>query len=261
MFGALAVASTTFTSCKDYDDDIKDLQAQIDASGVNLSAEIQKLEGLLATNKTACDNAAAELAQAIKNATNDANGYAEIQAAEAKKAAVDASAALIEQAIENLKNGELQAAQSKADAAYTLAEQAKAAADAAAGVAGEADKLAKENKANLEKLSKGLGETNDQLEKALQQINKLTEDLKATNADLAGVKGELATTSKLVEDNIAKLTALTKLNITAIANDKRNIEGSMCSKRRTVRLHHHISITVVGCDKECTAVIHNRLIE
>ena len=127
------MASTTFTSCKDYDDDIKDLQAQIDASGVNLSAEIQKLEGLLATNKTACDNAAAELAQAIKNATNDANGYAEIQAAEAKKAAVDASAALIEQAIENLKNGELQAAQSKADAAYTLAEQAKAAADAAAG--------------------------------------------------------------------------------------------------------------------------------
>lgn len=208
MFGALAVASTTFTSCKDYDDDIKDLQAQIDASGVNLSAEIQKLEELLATNKTACDNAAAELAQAIKNATNDANGYAEIQAAEAKKAAVDASAALIEQAIENLKNGELQAAQSKADAAYTLAEQAKAAADAAAGVAGEADKLAKENKANLEKLSKGLGETNDQLEKALQQINKLTEDLKATNTALAGVKDELATTNKQVQDNIAKLTAL-----------------------------------------------------
>ena len=98
-------ASTTFTSCKDYDDDIKDLQAQIDASGVDLSAEIKRLEGLLETNKTASENAAAELAQAIKNATNDANGYAEIQAAEAKKAAVDASAALIEQAIENLKNG------------------------------------------------------------------------------------------------------------------------------------------------------------
>ena len=42
MFGALAVASTTFTSCKDYDDDIKDLQAQIDANG-SLLAELQEL--------------------------------------------------------------------------------------------------------------------------------------------------------------------------------------------------------------------------
>lgn len=186
-------ASTTFTSCKDYDDDIKDLQAQIDASGVDLSAEIKRLEGLLETNKTASENAAAELAQAIKNATNDANGYAEIQAAEAKKAAVDASAALIEQAIENLKNGELQAAQSKADAAYSLAEQAKAAAS--------------ENKGTLDKLANGLSETNTNLSKALEQINKLNEDL--------------ADTKKLVEDNQANLTALqSALNSLKASNEE-----------------------------------------
>ena len=33
LFGALMIGSTgTFTSCKDYDDDIKDLQGQIDAN-------------------------------------------------------------------------------------------------------------------------------------------------------------------------------------------------------------------------------------
>ena len=180
MFGALAVASTTFTSCKDYDDDINDLQTQIDASGVDLSGELTKLEGLLETNKQASDNAAKELAQAIKDATNDANGYAEIQAAEAKKAAVDASAALIEQAIEDLKKGELQAAQSKANEAYNLAEQAKAAAE--------------KNKAELDKLTAGLGETNTNLQKALEEISKLNKDLAATN--------------KLVQDNIAKINAI-----------------------------------------------------
>ena len=96
MIGAATLATLgTVTSCKDYDDDIKDLQEQIDGTGVDLSAEVAKLQGLLDTNKAASEKAEAELADAIKNATNDANGYAEIQAAEAKKAAVDASAALM----------------------------------------------------------------------------------------------------------------------------------------------------------------------
>ena len=45
LFGALMVTSTgTFVSCKDYDDDIKGLQTQID-SNKNAIAELQKLVG------------------------------------------------------------------------------------------------------------------------------------------------------------------------------------------------------------------------
>ena len=43
LFGALVASSTsTFVSCKDYDDDIQNLQTQIDANSKAI-AEIQKL--------------------------------------------------------------------------------------------------------------------------------------------------------------------------------------------------------------------------
>ena len=45
LFGALMVSSTgTFVSCKDYDDDIKDLQEQIN-SNKDAIAALQKLVG------------------------------------------------------------------------------------------------------------------------------------------------------------------------------------------------------------------------
>ena len=195
MIGAATLATLgTVTSCKDYDDDIKELQAQVGAPGVDLSAEVAKLQGLLDTNKAASEKAEAELADAIKNATNDANGYAEIQAAEAKKAAVDASAALIAQAIEDLENGKLQAAQSKADAAYSLAEQASAAAAS--------------NKGEIEKLATALGETNANLKSALDKIAETNDKLAATNKELSDVKKELADADKQIQDNKAKLSTL-----------------------------------------------------
>ena len=46
MIGAATLATLgTVTSCKDYDDDIKELQAQVGAPGVDLSAEVAKLQG------------------------------------------------------------------------------------------------------------------------------------------------------------------------------------------------------------------------
>ena len=45
LFGALLVTSTgTFTSCKDYDDEINGLQEQIDANKASI-ADLQKLVG------------------------------------------------------------------------------------------------------------------------------------------------------------------------------------------------------------------------
>ena len=91
MMGAATLAPlSTLVSCSDYDDDINNLQAQIDASGVNLKEEVSKLQKLLDECKAAAEKADADLEQAIKNATNDAKGYADIQAEQAKQAAIAA---------------------------------------------------------------------------------------------------------------------------------------------------------------------------
>lgn len=185
MIGAATLAPlSTFVSCNDYDDDIKDLQEQIAASGVDLKAEVSRLEGLLDACKAASEKADSELNEAIKNATNDAKGYADIQAAEAKKAAIEAAQSLIEKAIQDLENGSIKAAQAKADAAYLLAEQTS--------------KVAGENKAELEKLAAGLATTNDNLTKAVAALNSRLDE--ANQA--------IAETKALAEDNQAKLAVL-----------------------------------------------------
>ena len=56
LFGALlATSAGTFTSCKDYDDDIKSLQEQINNNGTSVNA----LQTQLATLKTAAEAAPA----------------------------------------------------------------------------------------------------------------------------------------------------------------------------------------------------------
>ena len=175
LFGTLAVVSTgSLVSCKDYDDDITNLQEKVDASGVDVKSEISRLEGLLDNCKSASEKADQELNEAIKAATNDAKGYADIQAAEAKKAAIEASQALIEKAIADLENGSLKAAKAKADEAYALAEQVQ--------------KLAEANQKDIEKLVKDLDTTTKNLEAA---DKALEEKLEGTQKDLEAAKKDI----------------------------------------------------------------------
>ena len=175
LFGTLAVVSTgSLVSCKDYDDDITNLQEKVDASGVDVASEISRLEGLLDNCKSASEKADQELNEAIKAATNDAKGYADIQAAEAKKAAIEASQALIEKAISDLENGNLKAAKAKADEAYVLAEQVQ--------------KLAEANQKDIEKLVKDLDTTTKNLEAA---DKALEEKLEGTQKDLEAAKKDI----------------------------------------------------------------------
>lgn len=180
MIGAATLASlSTVTSCKDYDDDINDLQERLDGTGVDLKSEVTRLEGLLSSCKAACEKADTELNETIKNATNDAKGYADIQAAEAKKAAVEASQALIEQAIADLEAGAVKAAQTKADAAYSLAEQVQ--------------KTAADNEKNIAKIVADLATAKDNLEKADKALeNKLSEAEKKIKTAQDGVDANAA---------------------------------------------------------------------
>lgn len=203
MIGAATLASLgTVTSCKDYDDDINDLQEQLDGTGVDLKSEVSRLEGLLSSCKAACEKADTELNETIKNATNDAKGYADIQAAEAKKAAVEASQTLIEQAIADLEAGAVKAAQAKADAAYSLAEQVqKTAADNEKNIAKIVADLATA-KDNLEKANKAL---EDKLSEAEKKIKEAQDGVDANAASIDALEKSL---KSLKESNEKALAAL-----------------------------------------------------
>lgn len=222
LFGALITASTsTFVSCKDYDDDITELRGQITSNATDLSSlvdeklgntekEIAKLKEQASSLDEAYKKADEALKDAIANATNDAQGYAEIQAQEAQVAAIDAARKLVDDAVNNLQSAldkansaideqgktiesllkadkELQdgidAAASRADDAYTLAEQASknatAASDAAKDAADKAEKVASD----------------------LKDINEtLSNQLNVIDGTLKEVKGK-------AEDAVARITA------------------------------------------------------
>ena len=71
LFGALLTASTSgLTSCKDYDDDISNLQSQIDklATADQLSAKVSEMQAAIAAAKTE----ATSVAQQAKDAAEQA---------------------------------------------------------------------------------------------------------------------------------------------------------------------------------------------
>ena len=106
LFGALLTASTSgLTSCKDYDDDISNLQSQIDklATADQLSAKVSEMQAAISAAQSAAE-AKAAAAQTVADA--------------AKAAAADAAAAA-------------KAAQSTADAAAAAAAEVQKAADKA----------------------------------------------------------------------------------------------------------------------------------
>ena len=68
LMGALFIASVSvFTSCKDYDDDIQNLQGQVDGLKSDLNSQIATLKAAQEQCKADCAAAQAALDQAIKN--------------------------------------------------------------------------------------------------------------------------------------------------------------------------------------------------
>ena len=115
LFGALiGLQATAFVSCKDYDDDINalrteittnasDLKSLVDEKMKNVETEISALQATANGLETAYKAADKALETAITNATNDAKGYADVQAAEAQKAAVASAQTLVDNATKKLE--------------------------------------------------------------------------------------------------------------------------------------------------------------
>ena len=161
LFGALMVTSTgTFVSCKDYDDDIDNLQEQINklATKEDMTSQIATLQAALDAAKAEAAAAKASAEQAVAKANS-----AESTATEAEKAA----------------------AQAALDAANAKAEAIKAAQDEVAKVKAELE-TAIDSKFEAEK--EALAKTISELTETVTKLTGLTTDM-ITSIDLQTAEG------------------------------------------------------------------------
>ena len=258
LFGALIAASTsTFVSCaKDYDGDIAELRDKITGNATDLSslvdekvknvqAEIDALTAQQSALEAAYKEADEALEEAIKNATNDAQGYADIQAAEAQRAAIAAAEEMVSTAAASLQAG-LDAANAKLDEQGKTVEGLLAA-DKELSVsindakqrADNAYTLATANGESITKISNDLKEISSSLStvnsnvttlqgtvnEALTQANKNKADLDALKAELGSLSGDNATALKNLSDKDDELEKL-------INDNQKKIESALADEAK-----------------------------
>ena len=216
LMGTLTVASmSTFTSCKDYDDDISNLQGQIDklATADQLSQKVAELQALISSNKSDITSLQSELAK--KTTLDEVKA---VLANYAEKKYVDDADKTLNDAIEALKTGDI--AQLKKDV-QAAADAAKKAADDATAANAEIQETlktlaTKAEVAEVEKAAKAANEAIEALKtgdiKTLQtKQNEILESLKTyakqESLDKVAAKAEALQTAL---DKKADTEALTK---------------------------------------------------
>ena len=237
LMGTLTVASmSTFTSCKDYDDDISNLQGQIDklATADQLSQKVAELQALISSNKSDITSLQAELAK--KTTLDEVKA---VLADYATKQYVDAADKTLQDAIDALKTGDI--AKLKEDVVKAQAAADKAAADAEKANADIVETLKTlATKTELQDAAdaaqKAIGALESKNAEALKKAQaEILETLKgyATKSDVEdGDKKtleSLASTIKNASDALAQANA----NKQAIA-DALDILGKGYSKENTV---------------------------
>ena len=204
LMGAMVIASMSmFTSCKDYDDDINNLQKQIDGLSTlvstkesTINAEIGQLKSQLATLEA--------LSKTLEGKISDGDKATLAAATQAVKDAKDA----LEKAIADNKTAadasiaDLVAANATQDQKIV---EAKAAADQAQT---QLDELKTKLAADMAKLA-----SKEELAAAVETINGVKASLATTNSQLDELKEKYATLSKDLKDAIADIAELkTALN-------------------------------------------------
>ena len=195
LMGAMAIASVgMFTSCKDYDDDINNLQKQIDGiTAQNLQSQLTTLQGALTT------------AQGSATAANDA--------AKAAKSAADAAAEAAKKA-----QGTADEANAAAEAATKLAQAAQATADAAAKAS------------DVKALEDAIKDLQAIVDGKVSQA-ELAEAIKGVEAKIAAIDEKLLTlddVKKLLDDaDFAKNAVIQDLigQINALNEFKKSVEA------------------------------------
>ena len=220
LMGALTIASvSTFTSCKDYDDDIDNLQNQIKdlASADQLQQKVTELQGLITTNSNNIKDvqeavkkaqAAAETAQttAAQKATLEDLKKLLAEGDYASKEYVNKADDIIKAALEALETGKVDKLTEAVNAAKTAAEAAKTTADKAIEEAGNAGAAlekaqaaataAQEAKDALTELQNSIGGGYSETTTVKDAITSIDVLLKADKTGLEGLDTRL----KVIED-------------------------------------------------------------
>lgn len=211
----------TFTSCKDYDDDIAVLTEQTGS----LQSQVNTLEEALNANK----EAAAQAAQAAADAMTAAKA-AQATADEAL-AAAKAAQATGDEALALAKANEAAVAAAQADAlnALAAAELAKEAAatakaEAIAEVMEQVKALMDEQRALTEK---ELAEIAGKIEGIEKGLNELRGDLEGVNGELDRVENELTNKINVVADELATLEQSVKVQKAAFEEFQALINGKI----------------------------------
>ena len=237
LMGVLTLSSvSTFTSCKDYDDDISNLQGQIDklATADQLSQKVSELQALISSNKSDITSLQSELAK--KTTLDEVKA---VLADYATKEYVNDADKTLQDAIDALKTGDI--AKLKEDVV-----KAQAAADKAAADAEKANADIVETLKTLATKTE-LKDAADAAQKAIEALeSKNAEALKKAQAEILETLKSYATKSD-VEDgdkktleslastikNASDALALANTNKQAIA-DALDILGKGYSKENTV---------------------------
>ena len=232
LMGTLTVASmSTFTSCKDYDDDISNLQGQIDklATADQLSQKVAELQALISSNKSDITSLQAKLAD--KTTLDEVKA---VLADYATKQYVNDADKTLQDAIDALKTGDI--AKLKEDVV-----KAQAAADKAADDAKAANAEIVETLKTLATKTE-LQDAADAAQKAIEALeSKNAEDLKKAQEAITETlknyaeEGDKKTLESLAETIKNASDALTQANTNkqAIA-DALDILGKGYSKENTV---------------------------
>ena len=199
LMGVLTLSSvSTFTSCKDYDDDISNLQGQIDklATADQLSQKVAELQALISSNKSDITSLQSELAK--KTTLDEVKA---VLADYATKQYVNDADKTLQDAIDALKTGDI--AKLKEDVVKAQAAAEKAAQDAEAANAEIVETL----KTLATKTE--LKDAADAAQKAIEALeSKNAEDLKKAQDAITETLKSYATKSDVEEGDKKTLESL-----------------------------------------------------
>ena len=192
LFGALACATLgTVTSCKDYDDDINNLQEQINKAA--LSSDVEALKTQVTNAATSAQNAAAKAEEALTKAGTNATEIASV------KALATENGTKVATALANAANAAADA-QAAAQAAQAAQDSANVALNKIAGLDSELKALAAsaqthvtatQLKASLDSLADVINQALEEREVAEVFVGKNLVETSQLVGDVLHVLGEV----------------------------------------------------------------------
>lgn len=214
LMGALTVASmSTFTSCKDYDDDINSLQEQVNKAA--LSSDVEALRTQVNNAATSAQNAATKAEEALTKAGANATDIAKVKEL-ATKNGTDVAKALTDAAnAATAASNAATAASNAADAAKTAQDSANAALTKIAGLDKELKNLALNAQSHVTAT-----QLKNSLDSLSEVINKATSDSIANLTKIVnGYKGGIN----------ALYTAVTEVSLIGSWNSNNDTGNSILS--------------------------------